>query len=95
MKINNALKRLIEEALSEAKAASTEYVVVRCLFRHALCRKTRLSKGQATWVWHNIVYVDPKHVCGREQRGEISRSDQCGFRCISPLGNCPDFKLSL
>ena len=55
MKINNALKRLIEESMEEAKAASTDYATLRSLFRHALRRKTRLSMAQATWIWHNHV----------------------------------------
>lgn len=63
MKINNSLKRLISEAIAESMAHATETSKVRSLFRHALCRKTRLSKNQATWIWHNVVVPDERALC--------------------------------
>jgi len=90
MKINNALKRLIDEAEAEARSATTEPSRVRCLFRHALCRKTRLSKAQATWVWHNVLSIETTYSCLAVERGDIHSVADCANFCDV---NCVDFKL--
>lgn len=59
MKINNNLKRLIIQALSEALSESPHDVsLVRSRFRHNLRRTTRLNMAQCTWLWHKLFPCD-------------------------------------